>query len=392
MWEILIGIRLLGRNPRQCLSFIRSLALPVIAMISILGLISGLSSEIVLVSSSMRDSDTALIYQKDNPALHTSTINWTIVQQIQQQPQVKEVFPHQLAIASISDPLSGREIQIEVFGLNLSQIIQFNPKVYLAKGTFASESRFNECMIGSWLAEKLHIEKTYPAKITLQAETILNANVTGMLENAGRYAGAIVTSLEFFETLFPSRSAYLSFVELRFHRSVRAEEGVKSIQAALNKEGYSYEVIAEHGQKMISKQILSDILTIFWVFAIAAFVVIALQVHFATKWLGLHFIDEFRILRGLGVNQRELTLTLLFMALFLGNIAFAIAVLIGLPLGTASLAFLTLFSGTSRFYAGIQLFDLFLLLILANLTTFLGSFYQAWDFGMKKNLTLGTSG
>ncbi|MFW9917893.1 MAG: hypothetical protein ACFFGZ_20015 [Candidatus Thorarchaeota archaeon] len=357
-------------------------------MTSVLGLINGLGGEVETLSDLDRGSNNAIIFQENVPALHKSSLNWTILQYIQQQPQVKAIFPHQLSIATIRDPLSRREIQVEVFGLNLSQIMQFHSKIYIAEGELASMTDSNECMLGALLAKKLGIEESYPANVTIRTETPLNVNVKGIFENAGRYASAILTSHQFFEVLFPNQSSHLSFVEVSFQRGSRSDENVLSVQTALTKEGYSCEVIAERGQNEISKQLFSDSLTVFWAFSLAAFVIVALQVHFVTKWIGMHFVTEFQILRELGMTRARLTLMLLFMTLILGNLAFIIAILISLPLGTASLALLTLFSGTSRFYAGVQLSDLIVLFVLTNLTTLLGSFYQVWAYGMKKNLTL----
>ncbi|MFQ5977136.1 MAG: hypothetical protein ACE5OZ_03265 [Candidatus Heimdallarchaeota archaeon] len=381
MWKALIAFRFLGRNPNHSISFIRSLALPIIVMISVLGLVNGLGSEIQSVSQEVGRSDTALIYQENAPTSHESNLNWSILEFIQQQPEVKVALPYISSVVSIYEPTSRKELQVEVYGVSLEQFMDFHTRAYVQEGSLPSENSSYELTLGSRLSEILTLKGDYPAHVTLQAELTLVANVTGKIENAGRYSGAIICSPEFFVTLFPSLSSRLTFVEVEFYPDDDSRKSAEIVRRNLSQAGYLCEIIVEQGQDKISKQILNDISTIFWTFSIVTFAVVALQIHFATKWIGLHFLEEFRILKTLGTRQTESTLIILLMALLLGNLAFGMALLIGLPLGTASMALLTLFSGTSRFYAGIELFDIAVLLVLSNIAIIIGACHQAWMFG-----------
>jgi hypothetical protein len=357
-------------------------------MISVLGLVNGLSGEVRTVSKTVKSSNIAIISQKNIPTLHDSRLNWSIVELIQQHPSIKEVLPQQLSIAAISEPLSNEKIQIEVYGLALYKIMDFYPRMYVEKGELPSSNISHEGMLGSQLIEKFIIKEPYPINITIQTEKILSVNLTGKFRNAGRYTGAIVVSHEFFGLLFPRLSTHLSFIEVKLRSGSENEKNAETIQTTLNKAGYNCKVTLERGQEKISTQILKDILAIFWTFSIVIFLVIALQMHYATKWIGLRFIEEFQLLRALGITRVDLIFILMIIAFLLGNLAFTIAVLIGLPLGTASLAVLTLFSGTTRFYAGVEISDLIILFALSNVFIILGSFYQAWTFTSEQNMTL----
>lgn len=384
MWSLEFATRLLGRTPKHTIGFIRSMTLPMMLIIMILGLISGLAGETELISEYVGVSTRLLVLEEGETAFSKSTMDESVIGTLEH-PKIRQILPQRLGQATIQSV--NNAISAETLGVNYTAFLEFYAYIAHVEGIVPTENEEADALIGSELAKQLpQVRNSLPATIVIsRMDTTeqFNVSVTGIVWGRGHYMDDLILSPAMFITLFPERAGKLSLVELQMGDTTEVDKTIETLERQAREEGYHIQVISEQSQAQIANRIMSDIIVIFWAFGIFAFFIVGVQTYFAVKWIALHYRAEFATLRCLGTSKRTIASILLFCAMLLGNIALLLALIIGVLSATALLAVATTFTQTTRFYATLDLPGMVIVMVLANLAVILGSVRQIREIGRK---------
>lgn len=384
MWFLQFATRLLGRTPKHTIGFIRSMTLPIMVIIMVLGLINGLAGEIETTSGSVGPSTRLILLADGETDLSKSTLDESVIETLTH-PKIRQILPQKLGQASIH--FGNTTCIAEVLGVNQTAFLQFFEEAIIEIGSPPSKNNESTALIGAQLAKRLpDLKDSFPTNVLFSRENSteqFNISLVSIIGGMGRYLNNLILPSSMFTTLFPESSGKISFLELKLGDTSEIEETIETLQRQARDGGYHVQIFSEQAQKQITVSIMKDIILIFWAFGAFAFFIVGIQTYFAIKWISLHYRAEFATLRCLGTSKRIVNSILLFSAILLGNIALLLATLIGILSVTALLAIITIFTHTTRFYASIDLASLLIVALLTNLAVILGSLGQIRESGRR---------
>jgi ABC-type antimicrobial peptide transport system permease subunit len=358
------------------------MTLPMMLIIMILGLINGLAGETEVISENIGVSKKLFVIEEGETEFTNSIINESVID-VLKHPKIGRILPQRLAQVSIR--FADNIILAEGLGVNQTALMDFSSTISIEAGTAPSENEESSALLGSELAKRLpNLKSTLPGNISIgrwNQTDQFNITVTGIAGGKGNYLDDLILSPSMFIKLFPEASQKISFIELELRDTSEVEETIETLQRQARSKGHRIQIVSEQAQTKITNRILNDILVIFWTFGLFAFFIVGIQTHFAVKWIMIHYRREFATLRCLGTSTRTIGGILFFCAMLLTNIALVLAIIVGILSATALLASATIFTQTTRYFASVDLVNMLLVVILANIATILGSVREIRGIG-----------
>ncbi|MFX1283444.1 MAG: FtsX-like permease family protein [Promethearchaeota archaeon] len=327
-------LRLIGRSAKHSIHSIIGFALIVTIVITVSGIITGVSTSIYEITAQSTPSFQFSMRMIDSENKITNDIIETLYL-----GDFESVLPVVKTRANFS--ANGKLLQTELIGTNLTTLTSFYSWVYMLEGYVPHSNQTPiECIQGA------DIRGYFTSNITY---TLLTENQSGACKIVGTITGVaelqqtIMVHINDFKTIIGESETDLGFseVKIKVKESISLVDFEKILSDLLGNNYKDILVWKEQQPEIYTNTIFKEILAKLELLYIFLFVLVMIRLYHNITWFVITYERTFLIMRAIGLSRERLLLLMILLGLIVGNIGFFMGVLIGIILPPMVLSILT---------------------------------------------------
>lgn len=323
MNSIVLSLKFISVQSKFSYRLIFEIGLIITLLVSISGMINGLSGQFVSLLTLTEQTNSSYIMIQREKTLETSQIPIELINDLD-----ISFFNYYSPIV-YKNALNVENQSIPYIYLNYQQMISLKSELKLIQGILPLKE--NEILIGQGLRQQSFMNLVLPFEIILEIDsTISTKTITGVLTDNSFYNYGLIENIQ--NILDKINSISVFQFQIKNHRVLPDFEKEVNNLIELNQPDFKIELSPIQKSGQLAQSFYDDLNGLFYYLQLIMFILLAFKITHASFTLYNRYYKDFMILRILGISRNLLQFNYYFIIFIIGNIGLIYGLVIGIAL------------------------------------------------------------